>query len=1374
MRWLRWAGMALAAAVIMLGVVALVADSDWGHRQIARQIGERLPRSGLVIGIGRIDGSIYGKARLVDLTLSDPKGRFFEAKRVDLDWRPLAWFGNLLDIRHITAPDARLIRLPKLNPGRKDAPILPAFDLELGALRIDRLVIDPGVAGPRREGRVSGKASIHAGRALVDLSADAGAGDQLALTLDAEPDRNRFDLESRVNAPAGGLFGRMAGTARPFALMVAGDGDWKAWAGQAHVDMSGARVADLALSAKAGQFALDGRVMAETLTKGKVQRLTAPMVRVAGEARLADRKLTGQVSAKSEAINADARGTLDLATSSFAGVEIGARLVKPTALFPNMGGTGLDLKARLTGPFKTAQYEYLLTTQRMTFDQTGFEDVRATGRGQWGSVPFQLPVTMTARRVTGVGDVAGGLLNNLSAQGMLLISGKAITGDGILVRSDKLNGRISLFIDLATGVYDLGLSGQLMRYRIPGLGIVDVKTELKVIPAGAGKGSRVAGRGQAWVRQWENSFLAGLAGGLPVLDTGLTRGPDGVLVLTGLSLRAPALTLSGNGLRRRDGSFHFEGSGRQGRYGQLSLKLEGRIERPTLDVVLARPADGLGLANVRLHLDPGAAGYGWTAQGQLMLGPFAGEGAILLPPGGQAVIDIARLQASGMVARGRMAPVGGALDGTLALSGGGVDGQLVLRPDHGLQRIDAKVNARNARFEGPPALAARRARFDGSILLDPAGMKVDGTLTGEGLSRGNWTLARLAANLRMTGEDGEIRASLAGARGRAFDLQTVAHGRGGTWRIEGGGTIDRKPVRLLQAANLQREAGGWRLQPVDLQYVGGRARVGGLFGAQSSAFQAQLAGMPLGIADLVWPGLGLGGSANGSIDYQFKAGAAPEGKADLRIKGLTRSGLVLSSAPVDMGIVAQLTGSNVGLRAIAMSGGREIGRAQARLTPGPGADLATRLAHAPVFAQVRYAGAADILWRMTGVDAIDISGPVSVAADVTGRVDDPQIKGSLRTTNARLESPLTGTVLTQVQASGRFGGGSKLVLDSLTARSGAEGSVTARGEIDLSSARGFAMDIQIDAKQARLIERDEIAATVTGPLRLKSENGEGLISGDLLLDKSRYVLGKSTAVSALPKLNVREINAPEDRPTALAVAMPWRLAMAARAPGRLSVTGMGMESEWKATLDIQGTPYAPSIRGRADMLRGGYDFAGRRFDLKRGSIRFQGETPADPILDILAEGATQGLTASIRVTGTGQKPEIRFSSVPSLPEDELLSRMLFGTSIANLSAPEALQLASAVASLRTGGDGISPLNALRKAIGLDRLRILPADSVTGQRTSVSAGKYLSRRAYVEVVTDGQGYSATRAEFQVTRWLAILSTISSVGRQSAALRVTKDY
>ena len=90
----------------------------------------------------------------------------------------------------------------------------------------------------------------------------------------------------------------------------------------------------------------------------------------------------------------------------------------------------------------------------------------------------------------------------------------------------------------------------------------------------------------------------------------------------------------------------------------------------------------------------------------------------------------------------------------------------------------------------------------------------------------------------------------------------------------------------------------------------------------------------------------------------------------------------------------------------------------------------------------------------------------------------------------------------------------------------------------------------------------------------------------------------------------------------------------------------------------------------------------------------------------------------------------------------MLSRLLFGTSITNLSAPEALQLAAAVASLNNSGGGLDPINAVRAATGLDRLRIVPADITTGQGTAIAAGKYLGRRVYVEVVTDARGYSAT--------------------------------
>ena len=67
-----------------------------------------------------------------------------------------------------------------------------------------------------------------------------------------------------------------------------------------------------------------------------------------------------------------------------------------------------------------------------------------------------------------------------------------------------------------------------------------------------------------------------------------------------------------------------------------------------------------------------------------------------------------------------------------------------------------------------------------------------------------------------------------------------------------------------------------------------------------------------------------------------------------------------------------------------------------------------------------------------------------------------------------------------------------------------------------------------------------------------------------------------------------------------------------------------------------------------------------------------------------------------------------------------------------------------------------------------------ADIATGQGTSIAAGKYLNRKVYVEVITDGRGYSATRIEYQITRWLSLPSSISTAGRQGVNVRVSKDY
>ncbi|HZG08250.1 MAG TPA: translocation/assembly module TamB domain-containing protein [Allosphingosinicella sp.] len=1372
----KWLVALLLGLLLLIAAAAVLLDTAPGHRFLADRIAAMAPQSGLRIQIGRIEGSIWGRTRLRDVRLYDPRGLFAESPLIVVDWQPLGWIANRLIIHDLDAQLAALHRLPKLVPAEEPRPVLPGFDIHVGRLDIARLQIGEAVTGQTRIASVSGEADIRAGRALVRLDgAVRGGGDRVSLRLDAEPDRDRFDLDATIKAPARSVVGAMLGTDRPIALAIRGDGRWGAWGGTARLDLSGRRTTELQLSARSGTYSVSGWAAPAPFWTGKKQRLSAPRVLVNGRGTLAGRVLDGRLSMRSAALRVEAAGAMDLANNRLRNLRLAAELLQPPALFNTMTGNRVRASAVLNGPLRSFAFAYRLTAPRIAFNQTGLEDVRLEGRGRMSRAPVAVPVVFTARRVTGVGDIAGGILANLRVAGTLKVTARELRGDGLGFTSDKLSGKLGLLVDLADGRFDVAVNAGLKLYRVPGLGLVDVATDLKVVRHPSGRGTLVTGKGRAWVRRFDNAFLARLAGGLPMLEADLERGNDFILHLRNLRLRAPAIALAGSGYRRRDGTFFFETSGRQATYGQFALSLDGKIDRPRLAIRLPRPNEALGIRDMLLTLDPNAAGFAYRAQGGSHLGPFSSAGAILLPPGGTATIQIAALNVSSTRASGALRVDPGGFNGALDVAGGGLSGRLAFSPWNGLQRIGIDLLADNARFAGPPPITIRSGRLQGAALLDPAGTSLQGTLSARGLSRGPLSLASLEASGELRGGSGRVTARIAGSRGRSFAFSTIADIAPGRIRLTGEGSVDRRPIRLTQPALLVREGEAWRLQSASLAFAGGSATLSGLFGGVASELSARMEAMPLSVLDIGWPNLGLGGSASGTLNYRFPAGAGqPSGAADLRVRGLTRSGLVLSSRPVDIGLAARLENGNAGIRAVAVSEGRTIGRAQARLAPiGTSGTISERLAVAPMLAQLRYNGAADTLWRLTGVELIDVSGAVAVGADARGTLNAPQIRGSLRTQNARVESAVTGMVIENIKASGRFGG-SRLVLDSFSGTTKGRGSVSGRAAFDLAGPKGFGMDIALNAEAAQLLDRDDIKAQVTGPIAIRSDGGGGTISGKVRLVSGAFRLGSVAAAAQLPRLNVREFNLPAEERRVARRLTPWRLDLDVEAPGRLTVTGLGITSEWGADLKVGGTVTEPRITGRADLVRGSYDFAGRRFDLERGQIRFQGESPVNPVLDITAEGGVQGLNAVIRVTGRGQRPEITFSSTPALPQDELLSRLLFGTSITNLSAPEALQLAAAVAALNSSGGGLDPINAVRAATGLDRLRIVPADITTGQGTAIAAGKYLGRRVYVEVVTDARGYSATMVEYQITRWLSLLSSISTIGRESVNVRVSKDY
>ncbi|HEX8387453.1 MAG TPA: translocation/assembly module TamB, partial [Sphingomonas sp.] len=533
--------------------------------------------------------------------------------------------------------------------------------------------------------------------------------DRLSLRIDAVPDRDRFDLDLAARGAADGALAKLTGVRRPLALEVRGDGSWARWRGRANGVVGNVRAVDLALANDAGRYTLSGALSPAPLLRGRLQRLTAPRIAVNGSAVFADRRLDGALRLRSAALDVDAEGVADLAANRWRNLRVKARLLRPEALFLNMTGRAVAMRAIVDGPLGRPRIDYRIAAERFAFGNTGFEDATAAGRVRLGRSPAIVPVRFAAARVTGVGEVAGGILRNLLVEGDLLVTTRTATGDGLRLRSDRLNGRVDLLIDLRTGEYQVDLNGGLDRYEIPGLGLVQVRSTLRVVPGPDRRGMRVVGEGTAQVLRLDNAFFRSLSGGLPRIVTGLERGPDGILYFRNLVLTAPTIRLAGQGYRRRDGTFHFEGSGRQARYGPLTLRLDGRIERPTLDLRFQSPAPSLGLRDVVAHLDPTPEGFAYRAEGGSRLGPFRSQGAVLLPRGGTAQVAVASLDVAGTRASGLVAILQGGFDGRLAVAGGGLSGEVLLRPAGAIQRVEAHLDARGAQLAGT---TVRQGRLD--------------------------------------------------------------------------------------------------------------------------------------------------------------------------------------------------------------------------------------------------------------------------------------------------------------------------------------------------------------------------------------------------------------------------------------------------------------------------------------------------------------------------------------------------------------------------------------------------------------------------------------------------------------------------------------
>ena len=1347
--------------LLLVAVLLLAANTGPGRDFIAHQIG---PLSGGLVQVEGLAGQLPLSPRLARLEIRDDAGVWLLVEAVALDLNPWPLWRGQIQVEALTASTLALDRLPAYPASTE--PSAP-FQLPLMALRhlaIQRLTLGQVAPGAPALS-VTGQGTL---TGLDDFAAQVhlqtpDRADRYLVALTASPADLRLDLqihedpEGLISTLLGAQGVRLPPEVDRWQLTAQGTGPWTALA----------LAADLAagpLQATAtGQLDLETQAAADLKVRARLPALSLALpegATLAWQSIQLDADLSGAWTAPQGQAQLDAAGLA-------------------------YGESGLShLTAHLVGDTQRLTLEGLAKGARIPKAPPEFADqpLRLTAEiaprepGQ----PFRLALDHPIAQFS-----AQGQLGELSGQATLTLADlttlASLTGQDLAGKA-RIEARFAL--DETPGHPPrLEAEGELNLTRAPGptLGLLGPQARLAVTAAQVGDTWQLASAGLAGAK------LEVLARGCAPVAAGPEAPP---LAPPGDCAAGPphalrwSLALPDLAVLASDWSGRLQA---EGAFAGWPPPSQADAAAPATDLSANLTLDArhtqLGPAKVTGHLAANLSatsgdltlGGDWGGQPLALhlLADRAADGALNLTLDGSHLAGIAasgqmHLPAGATLPQGELKLASSRLADLAPLLGQELAGSLDLRLN--LTATQAHLNATGKGLRLPGAIEIGQLSLEGQIADLPtlagiqARLQLDGLATPEAggdltlTAQGPHSALDLTADARLTTPLGPAslgllaNLDLPGHRLALTKLETQANG---------------ETLRLLAPAVLDFQEG----LAVDRLRLGLASGTLDLKGRLLPALdlEASLVKLPLDrVAALVGRPV-----ATGLLEAQIQLKGpldAPAGRLSLKTTSLRMTednGFGLPAA----GLEASLT----------LKPGANSLDASAQM--GPKGNLRLRgqvggtLPLAPGALALKAEGRIDLglLDPLLTADGRQATGQATLDATIAGTPAAPKLDGRLRLAGVSYRDWNSGLNLTHIAGNLNLDG-DRLRLEGLSGQAGS-GTLTLSGDIGLL-APGLPLNLSLVARNAEPIRFDWLKLKGDADLSLKGPAAGATLAGKIHFDRIDIRLPEHLAAS-VPTLKVREEGVsrqpralpPQNATPATPFQMDLDLSLAA--PRGVYIRGQGVDAELGGELQVSGNLDQPAITGGFNLIRGEYVLVGQTLKFSRGRIGLDGAAGLDPTLDLEARVTAAGSTAILGVKGTATAPRIVLSGEPELPQDEILSRLLFGVAGTRLSPWQTAQVGLAAARLAgLGPKGPGLLESARTALGLDKLSV-GTDKDGG--TTAEAGRQLSERVYIgarQGTRAGETQGVMRIE--LTPSLRLETDIGATSNSRAGIAYEREY
>jgi translocation and assembly module TamB len=412
----------------------------------------------------------------------------------------------------------------------------------------------------------------------------------------------------------------------------------------------------------------------------------------------------------------------------------------------------------------------------------------------------------------------------------------------------------------------------------------------------------------------------------------------------------------------------------------------------------------------------------------------------------------------------------------------------------------------------------------------------------------------------------------------------------------------------------------------------------------------------------------------------------------------------------------------------------------------------------------------------------NVSGQVSLNVEVIGTSRDVHFSGTLEANNAAFLVAASG---------GRYKNGrvalrlarERITVDALHLEDTHGHPLDVVGSLGTHELQIGELEVDVKAHNFELLRNELGNAEVDATLQLRGNVDKPLLSGDVamgtgnlkvdeIMQRLVYQPYATTAAKSPSEIDPMAALNPWDRLALnITLSVPENLRLTGQEIQVASGTPLGIGSinlrvgGDLAVLKDAGQPMA--VYGSFDSMSGSFTFQGRVFQIQSGSsINFRGS--GSPEMYVTVARTISGVQARVTVSGDLANPELQLASTPPLDSSDILSLIVFNTSMNNLSTTQQSELAVRAGTLAAGFVASPLMSAIQRGLGLETLQVEAAGQFsTGPKVTVGEeiAPGLVARFSRQFGTDE--YNEAVIEYYLSRILQIRGTFSDA--QSLTIR-----